>query len=601
MNRLRARGTLPVWLTLAVSVGVLGALVVLPFLQLLEATVTWSEADLRLDPGLEPGTRTLAHWKRTLAGPVSRNAFYQPLANSLVTSVTSAALALVLGTALAWLVARTDLPGSRWLQTVAVIPFIMPSWTLALAWLAAFRTDAAGGGSLFHYLTGTSPPDWLAYGPIPIVLVLALHYFPFAFLLLVPAFRSVDASLEEAAELTGAPLWLVWRRVLFLLVLPAVLSAFVLTFSRTLGAFATPYLLGAPVRYYTLATILYAHLTTGAVAQGYVVAIVLLLISAAAVYLGQRLLGARRGYVTVGGRGVRPRQVQLGHWRRAVGVLTWSLALLVVAAPLFLLLWESLMKYPDDYSLRNLTLHFWIGGSQPPLADGEPGILRNRSILAAAANSLRLAVSVSCLTALAGVFVAQLIVRCRGTVAGLLLDQLTFLPYLIPSIALGAIYLAASLRPWGPVPPLYGTFSVLVLACAIKYLPFSVRATTAALLQLSTELQEAAAVAGAPARLQLRRIVLPLLAPSIVSGGLLAFVSAMRELSLIVLLTTPAHRTLTMTTFRYTEQGLPQFADAIILFLVLLTVLGELAARRLERLSRARTGDGNGGTSFGPR
>ncbi|MFN3286400.1 MAG: ABC transporter permease, partial [bacterium] len=526
MNRLRARGTLSLWLTLAVSVGVLGVLVVLPFLQLVDVTVTWSEADLRLDPGLEPGTKTLTHWQRTLAGPVSRNAFYQPLANSLVTSLTSAALALLLGTALAWLVARTDLPGSRWLQTVAVIPFIMPSWTLALAWLAAFRTDAAGGGSLFHSLTGTSPPDWLAYGPIPIVLVLALHYFPFAFLLLVPAFRSVDASLEEAAELTGAPLLLVWRRVLLLLVLPAVLSALVLTFSRTLGAFATPYLLGAPIRYYTLATILYAHLTTGAAAQGYVVALVLLLISAAAVYLGQRMLGARRAYVTVGGRGVRPRQVRLGRWRRSVAVLTWGLVLLVVAAPLSLLLWESLMRYPDDYSLRNLTLHFWIGGSQPPLADGEPGILRNRSILAAAANSLRLAVSVSGLTALAGLLLAQLIVRCRGTKAGLLLDQLTFLPYLIPSIALGAIYLAASLRPWGPVPSLYGTFLVLVVVCVIKYLPLSVRATTAALLQVSTELQEAAAVAGAPLHLQLRRIVLPLLAPSIVSGALLAFVSA---------------------------------------------------------------------------
>lgn len=601
VNRLRARGTLSVWLAVAISLGLLGILVVLPFLQLLDATVTWSEADLRLDPGLEPGTKTLAHWKRTLTGPISRNAFYQPLANSLLTSLTSAALALLLGTTLAWLVARTDLPGTRSLQTLAVIPFIMPSWTIALAWLAAFRTDAAGGGSLFHYLTGASPPDWLAYGPIPIVVVLALHYFPFAFLLLVPAFRSVDASLEEAAELTGASLLLIWRRVILFLVLPAVLSAFVLTFSRTLGAFATPYLLGAPIRYYTLATILYAHLSTGAVAQGYVVAIVLLLISAAAVYLGQRLLGARRGYVTVGGRGVRPRQVRLGRWRPAVAALTWSFVLWVVATPLLLLLWESLMKYPDDYSLRNLTLHFWAGASQPPLADGEPGILRNRSILAAAGNSLRLAVSVSCLTALAGLFVAQLIVRCRATLAGLLLDQLTFLPYLIPSIALGAIYLAASLRPWGPVPSLYGTFLVLVLVCVIKYLPFSVRATTAALLQVSRELQEAAAVAGAPSLFQLRRVVLPLLAPSIVSGGLLAFASAMRELSLIILLATPAYRTLTMTTFRYTEQGLPQFADAIILFLVALTVLGELAARRLERLTRPGAGYSNGGTPPGSR
>lgn len=584
VNRLRARGALGAWLASAALLGVLGILVVLPFFQLLDATVTWSEADVRLDPGLEPGTKTLAHWERTLAGPASRNGFYQPLANSLVTSMGSAALALFFGTGLAWLVARTDLPGAGWLRTVLVIPYFMPSWTLALAWLAAFRTDAAGGGSLFHYLTGASPPDWLAYGLIPIVGVLALHYFPFAFLLLVPAFRAMDASLEEAAELTGASALFVWRRVILSLLLPAVLSAFVLTFSRTLGAFATPYLLGTPTRYYTLATMVYAHLTTGSTAQGYAVAVVLLIISAGAVYAGQRLLGARRGYVTVGGRGVRPRHVRLGRWRKAVGILAWAFALLVVAAPLSLLLWESLMRYPDDYSPGNLTLHFWAGTSQPPLADGEPGILRNRSILAAAWNSVRLALSVSALAALLGFFLGQAIVRRRGTLTGLLLDQIAFLPYLVPSIAFGAVYLAASLRPWGFLPPLYGTFLLLVMVCVIKYLPFAVRASTAALFQVSTELQEAAAVAGAPLLLQLRRILLPLLTPSILSGALLSFVSAMRELSLIVLLTTPTHRTLTMTTFRYTEQGLPQFADAIILFLVLLTVLGELVARRLERL-----------------
>lgn len=592
-----APGRLRLWLGhpghLATLLAVAGltALVVVPLVQLLVATVTWGDADVRIDPTVAPGTLTLLHWQRTLVGSLSWNAFWQPLKNSAVTSAGAAALAMALGTSLAWLVARTDLPGSGWLRTLAVLPYIMPSWTIALAWLTAFRTDATGGGSLFHFVAGTSPPDWLAYGAVPITVVLALHYFPFTFLLMVPALRSVDATLEEAAEIAGAPRPVAFRRITLSLLLPPILAAFALTFSRTLGAFATPYLLGSPARYYTLATILYAHLTTGSLAQGYVVAVVLLAISAAAIFVGQRVLGARRGFVTVAGRGVRPRRVPLGRWRLPATLAAWGIVLTVVGVPLVLLLWESLMRYPEDYSLRNLTLHFWTGPSRPPLADGEPGILRNRSILAAAANSLRLALTVSVVTALAGLGLGFLVARRRGSWAGILVDQLAFLPYLIPSIAFGATYLSAALRPWGPLPPLYGTFFVLVLVCVLKYLPFSVRATSAALLQVSAELEEAAAVAGASVFMRLRRVVLPLLAPSILAGALLAFVSAMRELSLIVLLATPAQRTLTMTTFRYTEQGLPQFADAIILLLVMITVCGDLAGRWLEgRAARSHHG-----------
>jgi iron(III) transport system permease protein len=571
-----------------VVTGVLVVLLILPLLELVDATFTWSEADVRLDPTVPPGSRTFLHWKRTFASSVSWSAFYAPLLNSLATGLASASIAMILGTSLAWLVARTNLPGGGGLRTVAVLPYIMPSWTLALAWLAAFRTDAMGGGSLYHFLTGHSPPSWLAYGPLPITVVLALHYSPFAFLLLLPAFRQLDATLEEAAEVAGASRIQLWRRVTLPLVRPALLGAFVLTFSRTLGAFATPFLLGAPARYDTLATVLYAHITTGAPAQGYVVALVLVAISALAVSGGQRALGARRGYATVGGRGVRPRGLDLGRWRAPAGAVVWALVLATVGAPLVLLLWESLMKYPDDYSLRNLTAHFWIGPSRPPLADGEPGILRNRLILTAAANSVRLAVSVAGVTALAGFLLATFLVRHRGRPIGHVVEQLTSLPYLVPSVAFGAMYLSVALRPWGPLPPLYGTFLLLVLVCVLKYLPFSVRATVAGLLQVSRELDEAAVVCGASLPARLRRVVLPLLAPTILSGAVLAFVSAMRELSLILLLTTPPHRTLTMTTFRYTEQGLPQFADAIILLLVVLTVLGELAARALERWSSRR-------------
>ena len=257
--------------------------------------------------------------------------------------------------------------------------------------------------------------------------------------------------------------------------------------------------------------------------------------------------------------------------------------LVAVVIPLVLLGWQTLMRSPDDYSLGNLTLHYWIGKSQAALAEGESGILRNAQILGAAWNSIRLSVIAALLTGMMGILIGYAVVRGRKTRLAAALEQGSFLPYLIPSIAFGAIYLALFSKSIGPLPPLYGTFFLLVLVCVAKNLPFSARSGISSMLQVAGELEEAGVMAGASWFQRFLRIILPLTLTGSLSGFILAFISTMRELSLIILLITPETRTLTTMTFRYVEQGYSQFADAIIVLIVILVIAGDFLARKITK------------------
>ncbi len=562
---------------------VLTGLVVVPFLQLVHDTAVWQEADRRISRSAEPGAWTLFHYLRVFASPLSVNIFYRPLLHSLATSLTISVVAMLLGGLMAWLVVRTDMPFKKTIAVFAIVPYVLPSYTLALAWLDFFKNERIGGAvGICSYLFGVAPPDWLAYGFVPIVITLSLHYYPFTYLLVSGALVSLDSNLEESGEVLGASRFRILRRITFPLVLPALISAFILTFSRAVGTFGTPYFLGAPVRYFTLATTIYTSIINRTPAVAYIGALVLIIISMVIIYLNQKVIG-EKSFVTIAGKGLRRRVTPLGAWRWPAFSLMAALIMLAVFVPLLLLLWQTLMLYPNDYSLGNLTLHYWIGKSQAALAEGESGILRNAQILGAAWNSIRLSVIVALATGLMGILIGYAVVRGRKTHLAAVLEQGSFLPYLIPSIAFGAIYLALFSKSIGPMPPLYGTFSLLVLVCVAKNLPFSARSGISSMMQVAGELEEAGMMAGANWLQRFRRIILPLTLAGSISGFILAFISTMRELSLIILLITPETRTLTTMTFRYVEQGYSQFADAIILLIVLLVVGGEFLARRIGK------------------
>jgi iron(III) transport system permease protein len=245
-------------------------LIVIPLYRMVTTTVTYQEKDLVTHPGAIVGELTLYHWVRMLTSKISTIMTYAPLQHSLVVSAGATVIALALGCLMAWFVVRTDMPGRKLINVLAIIPYMMPSWTIAMAWTVLFKNRTTGGApGIVEFLLGKSPPDWFAYGPVPIMVSSGLHYYTFFFLFVSTALMSIDSNLEEAGELMGASRWRILRKITFPLILPALLSGFIMTFSRVLGTFGGPNVLGVPVRYYTLSTMIRADMRLGDVADGH--------------------------------------------------------------------------------------------------------------------------------------------------------------------------------------------------------------------------------------------------------------------------------------------------------------------------------------------
>lgn len=558
-------------------------LIVIPLFRMVSTTLTFQDKDLITHPEATVGQFTLIHWARMLTSKISKIILYAPLQHSLVVSAGATAIAMALGCLMAWFVIRTDMPGRKLVNTLAIVPYMMPSWTISMAWTVLFKNRTIGGSQgMLEFLIGQGPPDWFAYGPVPIMISSGLHYYTFFFLFVSAALMSIDSNLEEAGAISGASRWRILRKITFPLVLPALLSGFIMTFSRVMGTFGGPNILGVPVRYYTLSTMIRANMKIGDTADGFVLAIMLIALAIITVFLNQKAVGTKKSFETIGGRGLVINKVKLRNWKIPITATVIFTELIIAVLPAGILLWNTFMKQAGDYSISNLSLVHWIGKSDPLIDDGLPGILRNPAILKGAWNSIRLAFSTAFFSALLGVALGYAIVKGRGTKLSRLVEQLAFVPYVIPGIAFGAVFISMFAKPVGPIPPLYGTFALLVVVSVAKNLPFSSRTGVSAMMQVGKELEEAAAIAGANAWLRFKRIIFPLTRSGFISGLLLSFITTMRELSLIILLVTPATQVLASMTMRYTENGSEQKADAVIIFLIVLILAGNWLINRFR-------------------
>ena len=487
-------------------------------------------------------------------------------------------LSLFIGSGLAWLIVRTDLPFRPFFAAMAVIPYMMPSWVLALAWLTVFKNDRIGGSEgLFAFAFGTQPPDWISYGMFPIIICLALHYYAYTYLLMSGALMTVNSDLEEAGAIGGMSRFRRLWKITFPLLLPALGSAIVLTFIRILGTFGTPALLGLPVRFHTFSTQIYASLNARNAGDGYVLALVLVLMAVVFIYINTKVLGTRRSYVTVTGKGFHQKPILLGAWRIPLTIIVSIFMFIVVVAPLVLLAWESLLIQPGEYGLDNLSLHYWIGNEDDDL---DPGIWYNDQILTALGNSLKLGFGAALINGVLGLLIGYAVVRTRGEWISKTLEATAFAPYVFPSIALGAIYLGIFSSGFGPIPALYGTFALLIIITTVKNLPFTSRTGIAAMLQIDKSLEETARVQGIKWFKRMQRIILPISYKEFLEVPDEVLITAMRELSLIILLLTPSSMVMTGVIFGYFEQDQTQHAGAVTLILVLIIISINLIVRR---------------------
>ncbi len=561
-------------------------LTVIPMITIILDTFTVHQSELMRVKGAQVGDFTLYHWTKVLFSSTSKKIFYEPFLNTLYVSFGTCFISILLGGMVAWLVTRTNMRYKGIISTLFIFPYIMPSWTLAMAWLNFFKNSLVGGApGIFTSLTGIEIPNWFAYGPFPIIVVLGLHYAPFAYILIGGILRNMDANLEEAALILKASRVKIMWKITIPIVLPAMLSTFLLVFSSAMSAFAVPAFLGTSVRYQVLTTQMYRTLNGLNPGYGYIMALIMIGIGVLILGVNQRIIGKRKSFTTITGKSSNIALINLRVLRTPISVILIGLIIIVCIVPLFSFALESFIMEPGNYSLDDFTTIFWVGEGSPELANGEPGILRNSSIFTGLWNSVKLSVIVAFIAGTVGILAGYAIVKKKNTRLSTLVNNLAFFPYLMPSMAFGAIYLSMFAVRRGFIPPLYGTFALLVLVGSVKYLPFASRASVGAMHQLSNEIEEAGIIQGIGWGKRMLKIIIPIQKSSFLSGYLLPFISSMRELSLYILLVTPSSRILTTMLFQYNEKGWNQYANAINLLIVLFVVISNLIVNKVTGAS----------------
>lgn len=555
----------PFNMVVLVSLIILFCLIIIPLLTMISSTFTLAQGELRRVQG-HVGDFTLYYWKYILTGTMANAVLWGPLKNSFVCGFFTVLVSVPLGSVLAWLMIRTDIPGKKVLGLLVTVPYMIPSWTKALAWLAMFRNSTSGANG-FLVGMGIPIPDWLAYGPIAIVLCMSMHYYAFSYIMVSGALRSINSELEEMGEIQGASKAQILRHITLPLILPSVLSATVMTISKSIGTYGVPANLGNRIGYYTLATKMRNFIDQGPQAVGYAMSIVLVLLAAVIIFSNQRIVGVRKSYATVSGKGGRATLMPLGKAKKPLMAFLMVFLFLAMVVPFFVLIMETFqITTGAGYGLDNLTLYNWIGKSgQIAKYTNYEGIFRNPKFFSAFWNTIRLTLIGSIITAICGQFLGYISSRGRGKWYGDLTEQMVFVPYLMSGIAFSTMYFSMFSRPHfgGLMPSLYGTFTLIVLTSVVKHFPFASKSGTANMLSISVELEEAADIAGASFWKRMSSIIVPLAKNGFISGFMLTFISIAKELDLVIIMMTPSTQTMSYLAFTYSQEGYNQMSDAV--------------------------------------
>ena len=488
--------------------------------------------------------------------------------NSLRFAAGSTMLAVALGTVLAYLIVRTDVPFKRLMFAVSLVPLVIPGVLHTIAWIFLLSPRAGALNSLFEPLLGGPLFDIFSLGGM--ILVQGLHLVPLVFLLMAAAFRSMDPALEEAALMSGARLGTVFRRITLPAIAPALFAAILVMAVRSLEAFEVPALLGIPDGTWVFTSRIWRALGTyprdfGA-AGAY--SMPLILMTTVGVYLHSRFSRRGRAFQTLTGRGPRPRALELGRWRRPAAALIVAYFFVALVLPLLMLLYGSTQPFFRSPSIEGL--------SSMSLQNYRT-VLGQDETIRAFRNSLLLGIaSATAVMLLMGV-ASWFVVRTKAA-GRWMVDNLAFLPLSVPSLILGVALLFVYLR----VPlPIYGTLWILFIAYLTVYMPYGMRYASASMHQVGSELEESAQVSGATWWKTLRRVILPLLMPGLLAGWIYILVSSVRELSTSILVYSPGREVLGVRIFELWQSGKPTELAALGVVLVTAMVPLVVVAYRL--------------------
>ena len=558
-------------------------LTIAPLIYVIIDTFTVHMMEVPLIPNSKIGDFTIYHYKTLFASSKSWHLFYKPLLNSLWTSALACVFAILFGGVVAYLITRTNLKFKKLISTVFIFPYIMPQWTLALFWKNLFMSTSCTGGYAgeLQALTGIVTPQWLVLGGLPIALVLGLHYAPFAYILIGGVLRNMDANLEEAATILNTPKWKIFTHITLPILKPAILSTILLVFSSAMSAYPVAVTLGKPINFTVLSTQLQIWLQGNGtqLGIGHVTSLVLIVIGILILTMNQISTGSRKQYTTVSGKSGQISKNNLGKVGKwIISFILIILVMFVCVGPMVSFALESLLPNQGDYS-SGLTLQWWT--SKEVLRNGYKGMFYNPEIWVALLQSILLSICCSLIAGTIGLLIGYAVSKKRKSKLAMGVNALAFLPYLLPSISMSAIFFTFSTK----IPFLYALpFLVCVIVGVVKYIPFASRSSLNAMLQLSNEIEEAAVIQNIPWVKRMVRIIFPIQKSSFLSGYLLPFISCMRELTLFVLITT--NFTLITNVLQYFDTyGLTQISNGINLLIVAFVIIVNLLVNKLTGAS----------------
>lgn len=591
LNNLGSYFSKPANIIMIIFFVVLLVLIAYPMYAVLSSSVITGQKDSMMynslfNETLKKGSFTLNNFTMLLGNKYtseySRAFFWKPLLNSVLMSVYSSLIAIIVGGVFAFLITRTDIKFKKFISTVFIFPYLMPSWTLALVWKNIFANSMVGLGvkGLLESLTGICVPSWFVYGMFPCSMVLGIHYAPFAYILIGGVLRNMDANLEEAATiLKSGRARIIWK-ITLPIVLPSMISTILLVFSSSMASFSVPNFIGSPGNFFVLSTMLKSLYTSSYSGQAFVMTLVLILFGVGFLLLNHFVVGKRKSFTTVTGKSGQVSYIKIGKANTIISVFLIILLFIIAILPLVSFALESLCLVQGDYS--RLTLRYWL--SRDEITDLSrsvgKGLLFNSRVWGALWGSIRLSLVVALIVGTSGFLIGYGVARKRGTRIADAVSNLAFFPYLIPTMAFGSIWLAVTSK----IPVLRGTFLILVIVGSIKYLPFASRSGTSAMMQMSGEIEEAAVIVGAPWFTRMTRILFPIQKSSFISGYLLPFVSCMRELSLFVLLA-DKDSLVTMLLSFYDEANISQMSNGVNLLIILVVLLVNFVINKLTGAS----------------
>jgi len=526
---------------------------------------------------------TAFNWTNLFAGALKFVNFWIPLRNTVLMAALSCLGAIVYGGLFAYFITRTNLPFKKYLSAIFIFPYIMPQWTLAIVWQNLFKSNASVGGSdgLLAYVFGISMPAWWVQGLFPSVVVLAVHYSAFAYILIGGIFRNMDANLEEAATILNTPKWKTFLRITLPMVNPAILSTILLVFSAAMGSYPVPHYLN----FSTLAT-QYIAMNINLQGQASILAVVMMAFGVALMVVNQRTTSGRKSFTTVTGKSGQVSLVNLHAVKYVLGVFFILTTLATAIYPIVAFALETFLPNPGDYSFvktgdtSHLTTKWWTATKpEAGVMYSQLGILHNALIWGAFKGTMIVSFAVALCSGTIGTLVGYAVSKNRHSRWANYVNNVAFLPYLMPSLAMGVAFFIFG-SPFG----LFNTYTLLIIAGTVNYIPFASRASLNSMLQISGEIEESAIIQDIPWWKRMTRIIIPIQKSSIISGFLLPFMSCIRELTLFMLLCSQTF-ILTATLGYFDEMGLYAFSSAVNLILIITVLIVNALVNKLTGAS----------------